>query len=396
MKLGDAFKGWIASPAASSVRSAGTPILPPQLALLEMGLLIAIVLAEYAIDSFPQVTRINPHPYWIAVLLLSLQYGTVSGLIAASIAIGGTVLIGLPEPDIEERYFNYLIRVWAQPVLWLLVALLLGTFRARQIEQRDELLHDVENLKTRGVTLLDHVSNLRARCVRLERHIATRPSSDASQLLAALGRLEDAEPGRWAPALRMTLATGFPGARVALYAVDSDKARVLLTHDDSKAVAGSVSPASSSAEIEAGSPLLAAVVGAGRGVSVLNAADDVALDGRGVAAVPIFVEQPGAAPRVAGMLLVEKLAPNLLDQATLRRLDVIAAHLAPVLSQARLTAVAPSAPGGLGGSIASASVPQWTASGLDGSIPSVRRWRMLRWLPGGGPAPSSTPGATDG
>ena len=207
-----------------------SPVLPPAFALVEMAVLVALVLLEYFWDGFPNLTRINPHPYWIAVLLLSLQYGTVSGLIAASIAIIGTVLIGMPEPDIEERYFNYLIRVWTQPVLWLLVAMLLGTFRARQIEQRDELLLQAENLRMRGATLLDHATNLRARCTMLERRIAMRETTDTSKLLSALARLSDAGPGRWADALDATLSAGFPKSQISLYAIDGASARLVVTH----------------------------------------------------------------------------------------------------------------------------------------------------------------------
>ncbi len=119
--------------------SSGNRVLPPRMAFVELAIFALIILLEWQFDQFPDITRINPHPYWIAVLLLSLQYGTVAGLASAGLAILGQVLIGLPEPDIEERYFNYLIRVWTQPVLWLLVALLLGAFRSRQIEKREYL-----------------------------------------------------------------------------------------------------------------------------------------------------------------------------------------------------------------------------------------------------------------
>ncbi len=355
-----------------------SPVLPPRFALIEMGLLLVLVAAEYALEGFPALTRINPHPYWIAVLLLSLQYGTVSGLMAAGIAIVGTVLIGMPEPDIEERYFNYLVRVWSQPVLWLLVAMLLGSFRARQIEQRDELLIQVDELKTRGATLLDYATNLKARCLRLERHIATHQTSDSSLLLSALGRLGEAEPGRWAPAFRAVLAAGFPNGQLSLYAIDGDKVRLVLSHD---AKLGDGAGLRAAAEIDPSSPLLAAVVGAGRAVSVLDAADDLALAGHGVAAVPVFADLPGGGARVIGLLKADKLPPGLIDASTTRRLSVVAAHLAPALLQGRLTPV-----------VGSNSQPVTTAqqsalSPLDTAIPTVRRWRMLRWLPGGRPMP---------
>ena len=358
-----------------------SPVLPPPFALIEMAVLLAVVLLEYFWDGFPALTRINPHPYWIAVLLLSLQYGTVSGLIAASLAIIGTVLIGMPEADIEERYFSYLVRVWTQPVLWLLAALLLGTFRARQIEQRDELLHQAENLRIRGATLLDYSNNLRARCTMLERRLATRESSESSQLLAALARLGEAAPGRWASALSEALAAGFPKSQISLYAIDGGPARLILTHGQS------ANSPPIQAEIDATHPLVASVAGAGHSVSVLDPADDAALSGQGVAAVPVFANGTGASRgRVVGILKADMLPPSQIDAATVRRLAVIASYLAPAM---QLGALAP---------VADAGRPNRLAGGgpLEDAIPTVRKWRLLKWLPGGRADAASEPDGNHG
>lgn len=347
-----------------------SPLLPPGFALVEMLVLVGLVMAEYIWEGFPSLTRMNPHPYWIAILLLSLQYGTVSGLIAAGIAIIGTVLIGMPEPDIEERYFNYLIRVWTQPVLWLLVAMLLGTFRARQIEQRDELRQANENLRMRGATLLDHATNLRARCTMLERRIAVRETSDTGKLLSALARLGEAEPGRWSAALDDALSAAFPKSQLSVYAADGSQARLVLTHQR----AANPAPVSQTPpEIPQQHQLLASVVGQGRPVSVIDASDDKALRGMGVAAVPIFASATdGASRKVIGILKAEVLAPSQLDASTVRRLGVIAAYLAPVLQRGLIVPIGDTA-----------------AAGED-AIQPVRKWRFLKWLPGGrGAAPAA-------
>lgn len=351
-----------------------SPVLPPAFALAEMAVLVALVVLEYAWDAFPNLTRINPHPYWIAILLLSLQYGTVSGLIAASIAIVGSVVIGLPDPDIEERYFSYLIRVWTQPVLWLLVAMLLGTFRARQIEQRDELLQQAENLRMRGATLLDHATNLRARCNMLERKIAMRETNDSTQLLSSLAKLETAGPGRWAEALETALAIGFPKSQISLYAVDGTQVRHVLTHQ--RAVVSATSGGPIPMDIESGHPLLAAVVGAGRAVCVVDAEHDPALRGQGVAAVPIFATSDAVRPRaVIGMLKADILPSNQIDTATTARLAIVAAHLAPAMQLGLISSVAESGAGGI----------------VDaGVVPTIRKWRLLKVF--GGAQPDGTHG----
>src|SRR5262249_28579364 len=82
---------------------AGLPVLPPGIALVELLVLLVVpILLEWLVPGFPDLTQIQPHPYWFPILLLSLQYGTVSGFLAAIVAITGAWLIGWPEQDIGE------------------------------------------------------------------------------------------------------------------------------------------------------------------------------------------------------------------------------------------------------------------------------------------------------
>ena len=371
-----------------------SPVLPPAFAIAEMAVLVTLILLEYFWEPFPDLTRINPHPYWIAVLLLSLQYGTVSGLIAASIAIIGTVLIGMPEPDIEERYFNYLIRVWTQPVLWLLVAMLLGTFRARQIEQRDELLERAENLRVRGATLLDHATNLRARCGMLERRLAMRETTETGQLLASLARLSDVEPGRWAQALSTTLDAGFPKAQISLYVVDGGVVRLVLTHHRSGGIEMGDAPVAT--ELEPDHPLLETVVAEGRSVSVVEPEHDAALRGVGVAAVPIFaIGKESAQRRVIGMLKADMMPASQIDGSTTRRLSVIAAYLAPALQRGLVSPVAGIGAASETQSAAGRSARTHRVDAGNETIPSVRRWRLMNWLPGGRAQTAAKPDGKD-
>ena len=198
------------------------PVLPPWLALVEIALLlVAPILLQFAWPAFPDLTTYNPHPYWGPVLLLSLQYGTVSGVLSAIVAIAGMVLIGLPEPDIGENHFAYLIRVWTQPVLWIATALLLGHFRMHQIEQRDELMRRVDDLTNSSSALADHATNLRARCDQLERRIAVRAISASDQTLEHLAAIARSRPADMAHHFDALVRAALPGGVASLYARDA-------------------------------------------------------------------------------------------------------------------------------------------------------------------------------
>lgn len=299
------------------------PVLPPRFALFELAVFAAIIACEYGLEAFPDLTRLNPHPYWIAVLLLSLQYGTVSGLLAAALAIGGTLLLGLPEMEIGESYFNYLVRVWTQPVLWIVVALLLGSFRMRQIEERVGLQKQADDAITQSGSLADYARGLRSRVDALERQLAGKSRPDTYRLLEALNTVATAPAGEkrdQAAHAAMTLAV--PGAALSVLVLDGDGLRQILAHN--WPLASGWRP-----DLRGDDALTRAVVGERRVVSVLQSADDHLTEREAKIAVPLLA---GDGSGVIGMLRVEQIGSVELDEAVLARVAGLARALTPLVS----------------------------------------------------------------
>jgi hypothetical protein len=361
----------------SRVRST-VPVLPPRLAVLEIVVLLVIpALLEWLWPPFPDLTTFQPHPYWAAILLLSLQYGTVSGLLAAAVAVVATVLIGLPESDIGENHFAYLMRAWTQPVLWIAAALLLGHFRMRQIEQRNELTRIVDELDQRSSTLTAHATGLQTRCHDLERLLATRPKSATTGYVDAVAALWDAPPDHWVPQFDATLQAVFPGARAAMYTIKSGNARL---------VARSNAEGRAPVAVKPDSELMAAMT-RGKVLSVTSGTDDTALQGIGVFALPMVLPEALAGSGLSfdtGFLLIESMPTAMINGNTTRRLTVLARTL--------------SMSGSMSGSISgtpqratTADVPitMVPAQAMGGAapeqsvlrIPEIRSWRQLQWLP---------------
>jgi hypothetical protein len=344
--------------------TSAVPVLPPRLAVIEI--FVLLVVPAFLEWQWPQVlalTTYQPHPYWAAVLLLSLQYGTVSGLLAAALAIVATAIIGLPEPDIGENHFAYLVRVWTQPVLWISAALLLGHFRMRQIQQRNELTRAVEELQGRSIALTGHADGLAARCDALERRLAVRPKSDATALLNALSAMPAAiTKGTWSPAFDAALQAGFPGASASVYAFEGTAVHLVAR---SGVVANRSAPRFSQRDA------LVRAVAQGRELSALSGLDDELLSGFGPFAVPVY--RGDAAP--AGLLLIEALPSALVDQGTASRLDTFAAAIGQTMPLAQA--------GPVDAAVAEAGLDQTTAASLEPviAIPVVPRWRQSRWLP---------------
>jgi hypothetical protein len=302
--------------AVSDDAPAGLPVLPPVAALLEIAALIILPgLLDYLVPGFPTLNETQPHYYWLPVLLLTLQYGSPSGLLAAGVAIVISSFLGWPEQEIGENHFSYLLRIWLQPVLWIATAVVLGQFRLRQIEAKQALERSVALLGRQRAELAEHAQRLRERCDRLERVIATRHDADAPALMAALGRTQATATADREKALHDSIALAFGKCRLTMLTLIDGELRSTLRHG----AEGEGTPHRIAAE----SPFVQAVVGRREALSVLTPSGEQLLDGHGLAAVPVV-----AGGSAIGVLLLEACSPDLLDTAVPDRLAAIAMAIA--------------------------------------------------------------------
>lgn len=312
--------------------SSALMVLPPVSAVFELGAIVALInFVDWLLPSYG-LGEVGPSPYWLAVLLLSLQYGTVSGLMAAAIAILLTMLPGIPEQGVGENHFAFLLRIWVQPILWIAVAVLLGQFRMRQIAVKEELTRQVQELANQRQALADYSNNLRSRCEVLERHIAGQQRSPATALLLAqqaLGR-PDSDLGT---ALAKSVALSIHGGQASVYALEGLQL-------EKRADSGWFNNHSWANALPAGHPLYRAVVDRGESVIVLDTGGEAALSGEGVAAVPIRSAVNGA---VVGMLKLEAASPTAIAPETVVALEVMAQVLSCRFAGAGLVAQSPTA-----------------------------------------------------
>jgi polysaccharide biosynthesis protein PelD len=309
------------------------PVLPPVQALIELAVLMALIaIADWALPGL-DIAALEPSPYWLPVLLLSLQYGTIAGLLAAAAATVAHVLNGFPEQSIGENLFPYLLRIWALPMLWIGVALLLGQFRLRQIEVKRTLRRDLEQRTLEAQTLAGYAKDLEDRCRRLERHVSSGQSIaiNSGRMPASLAALDALAPltrsaSDLAAGLDGIATAVMPGASLSVFAVTPAGCGLVVA-------SGWPETAPWKSEIPAAHPLYRAMTGERRGVSVLNRGDEAILGSEGLAACPIFAPDSG---RVIGILKLEAADASYLTRATPEHLATIARLVAPALGEPRI------------------------------------------------------------
>ena len=192
--------------------------LPPLSAFAELAAIVAVLLAVDWIWPALDINNLQPSPYWLPVLLLTLHYGTASGTLAVIVAIiAYYAFVTLPEQGVGENEFAYRLRILSQPILWIATAVLLGQFRMVQISAKRELRRRVDELETQRETLAGYAQRLRTRCDVLERDIAARPVNTTAPLLSALNALAQSGHDTFKIASATALAAALPGAAVSLF-----------------------------------------------------------------------------------------------------------------------------------------------------------------------------------
>ena len=194
-----------------------TSLLLPIYAVLELALFVLGVLAVSWVYPTFDLRQIEPNPCWLAVLLLSVQYGAVSGLLAAGVSIALSLYFGFPEQDVGENLFVHLIRVWAQPMLWIAAAVILGQFRTRHIVERRELARELAKVSSQRAAIAGQAEGLRARCDALERHIGGRDIGEPLAVLAALARAGSPDATDLQTTLAVLVEAALPGTTTSIY-----------------------------------------------------------------------------------------------------------------------------------------------------------------------------------
>lgn len=330
-------------------------VLPPFSALAEIVILFALIYGAEQLTPNLSILDLSPHPFWIPVLLVSLQYGTVSGFIAAGAAIGLSLFTGFPEQDIGENLFVYFLRVFGQPILWIGVALLVGQFRMRQLGAKEELRIANQMLSGQRDDLAFHAQKLRDRIERLEQELATRYGAPPHAIAAVLAQTMAAGGFIDEKACQSTLQRAaialFPEAVITVYRLRDG---ILCEY----AVCGRQLKSGPRMRVSAEAPLYAKVIGEGRCVSVLDAGGEDVLAGTGLAAVPIaaassnpvsdtnLIPSPHSASNVAvdgsaksrsvpdmqrpfGMLVIEQERPDTITPEGILALQLLAHALQP-------------------------------------------------------------------
>lgn len=147
---------------------------------LEMtALLFAMAAVDHAHWLPFRLTQLQPHPYWIPVVLAASCYGRPAGYF---VAICATILDWFQFAD-HPDFYDFLVASSRNAILWLIAAAVLGRFRERQVERRREAEEARDQRTEEARVLAERCRALAREAADLERRIASSGASAAGSVL---------------------------------------------------------------------------------------------------------------------------------------------------------------------------------------------------------------------
>ncbi len=236
-----------------------------------------------------------PSPYWLPVVVLSLQYGMPAGLLAAVTATAFHFWGGLPPAALTEDVYAYVVRIAALPAAWVCVALLIGHTRTREIERNVDLDARLAKEIRHSAAVAQLCSQLRRRGQMLERHIAANANASVIDVAEAITGLFDTRWDSIAERLARFIVLMMGTAEFSVYLVRGDMLKLVFPKERHNDDALSVT-------VEPDSGLFSAIVQERRTLVASRAADRGLLGDRDLLIGPLTDQ--GASDQVIGMLVV--------------------------------------------------------------------------------------------
>lgn len=293
-------------------------------ALLELVLFFGAALAVDAVLGGTRFDGVQPHPFWVPVLLLAVQYGTGEGVLAAIEATLALRLGNMPEQLISQDFYQYLYAVSREPILWLVASVLFGELRMRQLHEREELRAGLALARRESDAIARSYRQLKTVKESLESRVAGQLRT-VFTLYQAAKSIDKLDEGEIMLGVADLIRTVMRPEKFSLFLLNNDVLES-VTND------GWEEEDSYARWFDAASPIFETVVGRQRFLCVARPEDERILMGEGLLAGPLLSEDTG---RVVGMVKVESVGFTDLSVNSVENFRILCEWIGTALGKAR-------------------------------------------------------------
>ena len=291
------------------------------LVLLAVFFVIDLFAGNPGIDGFFYT---SPHPLWIVVLFVTVQYGTGEGLFAALACSAYVLIAGTPKQTVVMNHFDYLLYIGRNPILWLASSVLLGELVMRHLRARNHWRQQTYDVQLQAETISDNYEKVRGAKERLEVRVASQFRSTL-QAYKAAQELEKLHPADVLQGVQDIVASVLSPDKFSVWLLSPTGLDTTITY-------GWRDGDAASSHISVDSELYRHVIGKQQVLHIANAEYERVLADQGQLAGPLFSPETG---EIVGMLKIERLGFSDLNLSTIETFRTICQWVATAFVHAR-------------------------------------------------------------
>lgn len=295
-------------------------------ALLELLLFFGVALGlDGWLGAGLRFEGVQPHPFWIPVLLLAIQYGTNEGVLAALVASAALRLGNMPDAGIGQDLYDHLFTLTREPILWLVAAVLFGELRMRQLREREELRAGLATARQEAEAIARSYRALKSVKESLETRVAGQLRT-VFTLYQAAKSIDHLDEGEVMLGIADLVRTVMKPEKFSLFLLNNDVLESVTNEgwdDDTDSYAR---------WFDSGTPLFQTVIARQRQLCVNRADDERVLAGEGVMAGPLISADTG---EVLGMVKIESLGFTDLSVNTVENFRILCEWIGTAMAKAR-------------------------------------------------------------
>jgi hypothetical protein len=276
--------------------------------------LILTIGLSYALGSTDRFLTASLHPFWIIVLLVSVQYGPREGLAAALLSSAFLLAGNLPERTLSETMYEYVWRASHVPFFWVVTALVLGAVRARQIDERTTLIEQLRSADETSSAIVEDYKHVKASKERLELRLAEERRSVLTVYEAAR-ELETLDSIAAKTGLEHLVKIALNPKKFSLYIWKNDMLSLVSSY-------GWSADDNYRKMFQSNTALVGYMRKCGPALSIVNEADAALLDAQGILAAPVTNAYTG---QLYGMIKIEEIGFTEMDARTAETLQALCA-----------------------------------------------------------------------
>lgn len=258
--------------------------------------LFLLCLLNHLFGDGNRFIRYQFHPFWIIVLLMSCLYGTAEGIFAA---LASTIVLyfgNIPPMEADQTLFEYELQLGLLPMLWIIVAFVLGEIRSTLDWKMKALSEETLHAESKAERIAAEFTTLKEQNQQLSLSLSSKEET-VSSAFEVFRELESVDPGQVILGLPSIIELSLKPKKYSVYAMGPAGLEAVTSR-------GWTEEDHYTRRFAPGTTLYHAMIEERRLISVINKADQKLLKAEGVLAAPLIDPDTND---VFGMIKVEEI-----------------------------------------------------------------------------------------